>query len=249
MRELAEEIMWEIELGQTPQPRHVALIMDGNGRWAERRGLPRTAGHLRGIRAARKVVEEARRAGIEFLTLFAFSTENWHRDPDEVRFILNLLEAYLRKEARRLAKHSIRVRVIGDRELLPKRLRDAVFFAEEQIVSGRSMELVLAISYGGQNELVKSAQSLAVLCCSGGLHPSQIDAEIFQQHLFLPHLPPIDLLIRTGGEYRVSNFLLWHLAYAELIFLPLLWPQMSGEVLLSCIKEFKSRDRRFGKTA
>lgn len=233
---------------QEQLPRHIALIMDGNGRWAERRGLPRTAGHLRGIRAARRVIEHARKEGIEFLTLFAFSSENWHRHPAEVSFIMKLLEAYLRKEASKLAKHNIRVRVIGDRGSLAESLQDAIRFAEEQTSSATGMELLLAISYGGQQELTTSARLLAEECCSGNLHPSQIDVDLFNQHLCLPHLPPIDLLIRTGGEYRLSNFLLWHLAYAELIFLPLPWPEMNREALQSCIDEFQGRHRRFGRT-
>lgn len=249
MNNLAEDISLPKEVEESPPPRHVALIMDGNGRWGAGRGLPRTAGHLWGIRAARKVVEEARRTGVQFLTLFAFSVENWQRQPEEVSFIMNLLERYLRKDAVKLAKKGIRIKVIGDQALLPQSLLSAVLFAEEETAFCDEMELVLAISYGGQDELVKSAQSLATLCCSGRLHPSEIDRQVFEEHLFLPHLPPIDLLIRTGGEFRVSNFLLWHLAYAELIFLPLMWPEMTAKALHECIDEFRSRNRRYGRTA
>ena len=228
-------------------PEHVALIMDGNGRWANRRNLPRTAGHLRGIRSVRRTVKKACELGIQYLTLFAFSSENWQREASEVTFLMKLLERYLAKESVNLRKEGVRLHVIGDRSRLTFPLQQAIRSVERDTANGMRLKLTLAISYGGQDEIVSAARSLANACVSGVLQQSAINRSVFAKHLLMPDLPPVDLLIRTGGEQRISNFLLWQLAYAELIFLPTLWPEFSETHLSECIEQFKERNRRFGQ--
>lgn len=228
-------------------PGHLAIIMDGNGRWAKIRGWRRGAGHLRGIRAVRRIVAEARETGIPYLTLFTFSTENWQRNTDEVTFLLRLFERYLRREADKLAAEGICVRAIGHRQRLPTELIHAIQLVEARTAFGSKMQLTLAISYGGQDEIVAAAQKLAHSFASSGRSSLGIDRYEFARHLWFPEMPPVDLLIRTGGERRLSNFMLWQLAYAELMFVATLWPDFSARDLRICLAQFGRRQRRFGK--
>ncbi len=227
-------------------PRHVAIIMDGNGRWAQRRGLPRTEGHRAGLKAVRATVERAAERGIEILTLFAFSSENWRRPRVEVQTLLQLLQQALQRELPKLKEHGIRLRLIGDRSRFSGSLQEAIARAEEATRSGRRLTLVIAASYGGRWDVVQAARHLAERVAAGDLSPDQISEELFQQHLSLADLPEPDLFIRTGGEVRISNFLLWHLAYTELYFTETLWPDFDGAAFDLALEAFSKRERRFG---
>lgn len=229
-------------------PRHVAIIMDGNGRWARSRFLPRVEGHRNGAKTVRMVVEECRRLGVEYLTLFAFSTENWQRPAEEVNSLMFLFMQYLASEADKLAENGIRLRACGDLSKLSPKVRDALQAAERRTAEGTSMELILAISYGGREELVHAARAIAEKVQQGALNPSEITADVMRQHLYLPHVPDPDLLIRTSDENRISNFLLWQLAYAEIVVTPVLWPAFNEEEFYRCLREFSGRKRRFGLT-
>lgn len=230
-------------------PQHVAIIMDGNGRWAKFRRLPRVEGHRAGVKTVRMVVEESRRIGVRYLTLFAFSTENWNRPKDEVSSLMGLFASYLRSELAELMQNGIRLRAIGDLERLPGQVRDALYAAQEQSRDRNGMDLILAVSYGGRAEIVGAARKICEKVVAGALQLSSIDENAFQQHLFASDIPDPDLLIRTSDVSRISNFLLWQLAYAEIVVSPLLWPDFSKEEFLRCIREFSLRERRFGLTA
>lgn len=232
-------------------PRHVAIIMDGNGRWARRRGLPRPAGHQAGMGAVRAVVEAALDAGVEVLSLFAFSQENWQRPPLEVRALMTLLEEYIAREIRDLAERQVRVRIIGDRA----RLQGGALRAVERVeadtaratADGARLRLNLFISYGARAELVQAARSLAEDVAAGRLAPEAIDEAAFAARLLTADAPDPDLLIRTSGEQRLSNFLLWQVAYAELVISPVLWPDFGGDDLRAALAEYAGRERRYGK--
>ncbi|HJU90221.1 MAG TPA: isoprenyl transferase [Gemmatimonadaceae bacterium] len=228
-------------------PRHVAIIMDGNGRWARERRLPRPMGHRSGMRAVREVVEGAIEAGLEMLSLFAFSQENWQRPASEIKALMSLLEEYVAREADELTEQGVRVRVLGDLARLHPKTSAAVARIVEQTAHNDRLILNIFISYGSRAELVRAAQALARDVAEGRLTPDEIDEEAFQRKLYTDGCPDPDLLIRTSGEKRISNFLLWQLAYTELHISPVLWPDFSRRDLFEAILDFQSRDRRFGK--
>jgi undecaprenyl diphosphate synthase len=231
---------------QPAPPAHIAIIMDGNGRWAKARGLPRTAGHKRGAEAVRRTVECAREMGVGYLTLYAFSSENWKRPQGEVTDLMGLLRLYLRNEVRTLNKNGIRLKVIGDRSRLGADIVDLIEESEAKTAANVAMTLVLALSYGGRQEIVEAARRLATGVAEGRLSPSQIDDAAVEANLFTAGIPDPDLVIRTSGEKRISNFLLWQCAYAELVFLDVLWPDFGRDDLIAAIRDFHGRERRFG---
>jgi undecaprenyl diphosphate synthase len=226
-------------------PRHVAIIMDGNGRWAQARGRPREFGHRAGMTAVREVVEGAIEAGIEALTLYAFSQENWKRPRGEVTALM-LLELYVRREARDLKARGVEVRVIGRRDQLGPRTRAALDGIVEATAGGSTLQLNLAISYGGRAEIADAARRLAERVARGTLVPEEIDEDLLAEHLYTAGTPDPDLLIRTSGEQRISNFLLWQLAYTELHVTPVLWPDFDREHLFEAVLDYQRRERRFG---
>jgi undecaprenyl diphosphate synthase len=230
-------------------PRHIAITMDGNGRWAVARGLARTAGHKAGLTPVRLCIEECSRRGIEALTLFAFSSENWSRPAAEVASLMSLFVEALDREIEDLHAKGVRVRFIGARKTLAVRLQARIAATEERTAGNRALKLQLAVSYGGRWDLLQAAQHLARECASGALRPEEITEARFAAQLQLAGLPDADLLIRTGGEQRVSNFLLWELAYAELYFTPRLWPDFAVADLEEALDFFSGRQRRFGQTA
>ncbi|WP_420634556.1 polyprenyl diphosphate synthase [Candidatus Palauibacter sp.] len=227
-------------------PTHVAIIMDGNGRWARRRGLPRWEGHRAGMTAVREAIEGAAEAGVSHLTLYAFSDENWSRPPSEVDALMALLEEYVRSQREALTRHSIRVTVFGDRMRLPQAARDAIGELELSTAGGAALHVHLAISYGSRAEIVSVARTLARRCARGKLSPEAIDAECFAGELLTRDWPDPDLLIRTSGEQRISNFLLWQLAYAEIFVTDVLWPDFTREHLFGAVVDYRGRERRFG---
>jgi undecaprenyl diphosphate synthase len=229
-----------------PLPRHIAITMDGNGRWAAARGAVRAAGHRAGLKPVRLCVEECTRRGIGALTLFAFSSENWGRPAEEVGSLMSLFLEALDREVAELHEKGVRLRFIGERRTLPVRLQARIAAAEERTAANRALALQVAVAYGGRWDIVQAAQSLARKCSSGAMQPEEIDEERFEQALALTGLADVDLHIRTGGEYRISNFLLWHLAYAELYFTPRLWPDFSVADLEEALDFFATRERRFG---
>lgn len=228
-------------------PRHVAIIMDGNGRWARERLLPRALGHRSGMRAVREVIEGAIDVGLEVLSLFAFSQENWHRPASEITALMTLLEEYITREVGALHDRGVRVQVLGEVERLTHAARDAVERVTRKTQSNDRLTLNLFISYGGRAELVRAAQSLARAACAGYLTPEDIDEEAFGARLYTAGCPDPDLLIRTSGEQRISNFLLWQMAYTELYISPVLWPDFSRRDLYEAIIDYQNRDRRFGR--
>jgi undecaprenyl diphosphate synthase len=229
-------------------PRHVAIIMDGNGRWAQQRGLPRTAGHEAGARSVREVVRACGELGVEVLTLYSFSTENWARPEDEVNALMGLLEAYLRDETGDLLVNDVRLRGIGEIDQLPVTVRVLLEAAEALTAGNTGLELLLALSYGGRAELVAAIRELARDVRDGALKVEQIDEDLVASRLYTAGLPDPDLLIRTSGDLRVSNFLLWQIAYAELYVTPVPWPEFGREELLQAFEAYASRQRRFGRT-
>jgi len=229
-------------------PRHIAIIMDGNGRWAAARGLPRPAGHKAGLKAVRLAIEECSRRAIEALTLFAFSSENWARPAEEVGSLMGLFVEALDREIDELHEKSVRVRFIGARTSLAMRLQTRILAAEARTAANPGLKLQVAMSYGGRWDIIQATQKIARQCVSGAMLPEEITAEGFAAELALAGLPPVDLLIRTGGEQRISNFLLWELAYAELHFSGQLWPDFSPGDFEEALAFFAARERRFGKT-
>ncbi len=230
-------------------PRHVAIIMDGNGRWAKARGLKRYEGHAEGARAVRDAVETSARAGIDYLTLYAFSVANWARPQIEVRALMRLLVEFARKERAELRQLGIRVNVIGSLDDLPMATRHAVEDLIQYTSQCTGMTLTLALSYGGRQDIVDAARSLAVRARAGLVLPEDIDENFFQSNMTTHSLPDVDLLIRTGGETRVSDFLLFESAYAELVFLPIMWPDFRPQTLLDALDIYGSKERRFGLTS
>ena len=230
-------------------PRHVAVIMDGNGRWAERRGLDRVQGHRAGIEAVRATVRAAHELGVRFLTLYAFSTENWSRPKGEVEALMGLLEHYLVAELEELDRNGIRLRAIGRLERLPEVARVKLEDALERTRDNSEMTVVFALSYGGRAEIADAARKLARDVEQGKLDPEQIDEKTFGAYLYDPELPDPDLLIRTGGEARVSNFLLWQIAYAELHVTEVMWPDFRKNDLVAAVLDYQHRERRYGLTS
>jgi undecaprenyl diphosphate synthase len=227
-------------------PCHVAIIMDGNGRWAKKRRLPRLEGHRQGAKSVRRVVEFCRRNGIAFLTLYAFSTENWRRPRGEVAGLMKLLSQFIDSELNELHANGIRVRTIGELGRLPSELVAKIRAAEERTRKNEKMVLNIALSYGGRQDIISASLKIAAAIQSGSLIKEEITEELFSEFLDTKGLPDPDLLIRTGGEMRVSNFLLWQLAYTELYFTPVLWPDFDEKNFMEAIDEFHSRQRRFG---
>ena len=227
-------------------PRHVAIIMDGNGRWASRRGLPRSAGHRAGLKPVRMCIEHCRQLGIPYLTLFAFSSENWNRPVTEVGFLMNLFIETLEKELDDLARQLVEVRFIGDRSALGAPIVERIEAAEARVVEGAQLRLTIALAYGGRWDLVQAARALAQDVATGALSFEQIDEAAIGRRVSLGGLPDPDLFIRTGGEKRISNFLLWNLAYSELWFCDRLWPEFDADDFAMAVREFGGRERRFG---
>jgi len=230
-------------------PRHVAIIMDGNGRWARARGLPRPAGHRAAMKVVRKVVEECSGRGVAFLTLFAFSSENWQRPREEVGTIMGLFLDALDREVADLHRNRVRLRFIGARETLAVKLAERMASAERLTAGNSGLTLQVAISYGGRWDIVRAARHLAIEAVAGRFDPAEIDEDRFAAQLALAGTPDPDLLIRTGGEQRISNFLLWNLAYSELFFCDVLWPAFTVEHLQAAFDQFAARERRFGMTS
>nr|WP_045223340.1 isoprenyl transferase [Methyloterricola oryzae] len=229
-------------------PRHIAIIMDGNGRWAKQRFLPRTAGHRAGVGSVRKAVEYCAKKGVAALTLFAFSSENWRRPAQEVSVLMELFLTTLEKETDKLHQNNVRLRVIGDRSAFSAELQARIAAAERMTEANQGLCLNIAANYGGRWDIVQAARSLAEQVAAGALQPSQIDAELFDSRTSLAGLPEPDLFIRTGGEQRISNFLLWQMAYTELYFSAALWPDFDEQELEAAIRDYASRQRRFGYT-
>ena len=228
-------------------PRHVAVIMDGNGRWATARGLPRLEGHRRGARAVRAVVEACPDIGIDTLTLYAFSTENWSRPADEVSGLMDLFRNYLRRETEELTKNGVRVVFPGERAPLADDIKSLMREVEAKTAGGRRLTVAIAINYGARAEISRAAKRLAAAAAAGEIDPESIDERVFAASMSCEiDLPEPDLLIRTGGDHRLSNFLLWQAAYAELMFVPQAWPDFSAEHLRRAAEAFAERDRRFG---
>lgn len=229
-------------------PRHVVIIMDGNGRWANARSLPRFAGHREGVKAVRRVVEACKSRGIEALTLFAFSSENWRRPKMEVGLLMDLFVHTLQKEVKRLDRNGVQLRFIGDRSAFDDKLRRLMDEAERQTADNSELKLVIAANYGGRWDMAQAARRLAERVAAGELQAQDIDAERLSQELSIADLPEPDLFIRTGGEQRISNYLLWQLAYTELYFTDLLWPDFDAAALNEALRSFSRRQRRFGQT-
>jgi undecaprenyl diphosphate synthase len=227
-------------------PRHVAIIMDGNGRWAAARGLPRVEGHRRGVEALRRTVRAARELGISFLTIFSFSSENWSRPPSEIKDLLTLLRRFIRNDLADLHKSNVRVRIIGERDDLDRDIRLMLQEAEDLTRDNSGLTLVVAFNYGARQEIARAARRLAKDVAGGKLLPDAISPELLAQNLDAPDLPDPDLIIRTSGEQRLSNFLLWQAAYSELVFVATNWPDFDRSTLEGAIVEYRRRERRFG---
>jgi len=232
-------------LDRTP-PTHVAIIMDGNGRWAKARGLPRIAGHRAGAEAVRRTLTASVDLGIKYLTLFGFSSENWKRPVDEVSDLMGLLRHYIRGEIAELHRNGVRLRIIGDRAKLPNDIVGMIDNAETLTAANDRLNLAIALSYGGRAEIALAARRLAEDAAAGRIAPDAIDEDAFAARLLTAGMPDPDLLIRTSGEQRISNFLLWQTAYAELVFTPTLWPDFAKSDLEKAVRDFHGRDRRYG---
>jgi undecaprenyl diphosphate synthase len=233
-------------LSLTRPPRHIAIIMDGNGRWAAERGLPRSAGHKQGVEALRRTVKAAGDAGVEILTVYSFSTENWSRPKPEVTFLLELFRRFVRQDVAELHAAGVRICMIGTREGLDRNILALVNDAEKLTAHNTGMTLVIAFNYGGRQELVRAMQAMAEKIAGGTLAPHDLSPECVSDHLDTAQWPDPDLLIRTGGEERISNFLLWQSAYTEFVFMPEYWPDFDGHLLDRAVAEFRGRERRFG---
>ena len=238
----------DIDSHQGSVPRHVAIIMDGNNRWARGRGLPGADGHRAGEEALQTVVEATARAGVEVLTVFAFSSENWRRSEEEVRHLMSLFLTALHKRVEELHENGLQLRFIGDRAAFSDELQDGMLRAEERTRNNDGMVLAVAVNYGGQWDIAEAARQLAGQVARGELAAEEVTAGRLQSHLALADLPPPDLLIRTGGDHRISNFLLWQLAYAEFYFTPVLWPDFDEQQLAQAFADYAGRQRRFGRS-
>jgi len=240
------EALTSVQIGEFAVPRHVAIIMDGNGRWAAARGLPRTEGHRRGVEALRRTVRAAGDIGIEILTIFSFSSENWSRPTSEVRDLMGLLRRFIRNDLVELHQNGVHVRVIGERDDLDSEIRRLLEEAEQLTRDNDKLTLVVAFNYGGRQEIARAAQRLVDEVVAGRLAAGDITADRLGAALDAPDLPDPDLIIRTSGEQRLSNFLLWQAAYSELVFVPTYWPDFDRATLESAIAEYRRRERRFG---
>jgi undecaprenyl diphosphate synthase len=227
-------------------PRHVAIIMDGNGRWAKERGLPRLQGHRAGAESVREVMEACIELGVDYLTLYAFSSENWSRPEKEVMALMGLLDRFLDEKAKDLDRHNVRLLAIGQLDRLPLKTRKLLDRIQERTAGHTTLTLVLAVSYGSREEIIQAARSLATDAAAGTLKPSDIDAELFASRLQTAGIPDPDLLVRTSGEMRISNFLLWQISYSEIVIVKKFWPDFRQGDLLETVKEYQRRHRRFG---
>jgi undecaprenyl diphosphate synthase len=230
-------------------PAHVAIIMDGNGRWAQARGLPRFEGHRRGVEAVRRAVRSAIAHDVRYLTIYSFSSENWRRPPDEVAMLMGLLKRFIRNDLAELNRNDVRVRIIGERGNLAPDIAPLLVEAESLTKNNRGLTLTVAFNYGGRQEIVEAARRLAIEVRDGRVDANAIGVEDFAEQLDTAGLPDPDLIIRTSGEMRLSNFLLWQAAYAELVFLPILWPDFDDAAFVSALDQYASRERRFGAGA
>jgi len=230
-------------------PQHVAIIMDGNGRWAKSRGEERTFGHKHAIKAVRDVVNACNEINIPYLTLYTFSSENWKRPDDEVNTLMSLISETLLLEAEEIFTKGLRMHVIGDIEKLPALVREQMMHLVDITKDNKRGNLILALSYGSQNEILNAVKKISAKVKAGELREEEITEKVFEDHLYTKDFPPVDLLIRTSGEVRISNFLLWQIAYAELQFLDILWPDFGKENLFKCIYDYQNKERRFGKTS
>lgn len=237
------------KIDQKNLPRHIAIIMDGNGRWAEKHTLGRISGHRQGAKSVKITVKACRELGIEYLTLYAFSMENWLRPRDEVNALMDLLKEYLRSEIKEMMKHDIRLMVIGNIGIMKEPIRKLLNEAMEKTAHNRGMVLNLALSYGGRDEIVEAVKNIAEDSRVGKIRARSITKELFSRYLYTAEIPDPDLLIRTSGEYRLSNFLLWQTAYTELYFTDVLWPDFRRKHLMEAINDFQRRERRFGLTS
>ena len=228
-------------------PKHVAIIMDGNGRWAKSQNKERTFGHKNAIKAVREAISACNEVGIPYLTLYTFSTENWNRPTEEVDTLMNLLSSTLLQEAEEIFSKGIRIRAIGDLEALPEDVRNQLYNIMELTKNNTKGNLTLALSYGSQKEILNVVKELCKKVKNGDINENDIDEHLFEQHLYTKEIPPVDLLIRTSGEVRVSNFLLWQIAYAEMQFIDVLWPDFTKETFFQCILDYQTKERRFGK--
>ncbi len=226
---------------------HIAVIMDGNGRWAQKRGLPRAAGHKKGAETVKEIAKAANERGVRFLTLYAFSTENWQRPKDEVKTLMDLLRQYLKSDLVELHKHGIRIRFIGERYMLDKDIVESMEQLEQNTADNKGMTLILAISYGSRQEIVAAVRKVAAMVKKGDISESDVDIDLVSDMLYTKDVPDPDILIRTSGEQRISNYLLWQLAYAELFFTKTLWPDFTPNELGEIIDNFYLRERRYGK--
>ena len=240
--------MQDSQLSSEALPQHIAIIMDGNGRWAKERGKPRVFGHKKGVDAVRKTISTAAKLDIKAVTLFAFSSENWRRPEDEVGLLMELFITVLSAEVKRLHKNNIRLRIIGDKTRFSQRLQKKIAQAEELTRNNTGMTLNVAANYGGKWDITQAAKVLAQQVEQGELAPEDITEDMMSNHVAMSDLPDVDLLIRTSGECRISNFLLWQLAYAEMYFTPIYWPEFGEDSLIEAISWFVNRERRFGCT-
>jgi undecaprenyl diphosphate synthase len=231
---------------QAPPPSHIAIIMDGNGRWAKARGLPRFSGHQRGARAVRAAVEGCREMGVSHLTLFAFSSENWRRPESEVNDLMGLLRLYVERELAALHSNGVRITFIGDHAPLSRDIREIIAGAEERTRGNTGLRLIIALNYGGRGEIVEAARRMAAAAAAGDVTVDDIDEAAFQSFFETAGVPDPDLVIRTSGEQRLSNFLLWQVAYSELAFVDTLWPDFTKEHLGAVVQDFQRRERRYG---
>ena len=239
----------EQQIDRSRVPEHIAIIMDGNGRWAKKRGMLRIFGHESGAKAVREAIEAAGQVGVKYLTLYAFSTENWNRPKEEVNKLMNLLVSTLNKEFKRLHENDIRLNAIGNIDELPTKAQQQLTDVIEKTKNNSSLTLTLALSYGSRDELVQSVKKIATKVKNNIISAKTIDESIINEHLYTHNLPDVDLLIRTSGEQRISNFLLWQIAYAELYFTDVLWPDFRKEHLYEALLNYQKRERRFGKTS
>ena len=230
-------------------PQHVAIIMDGNGRWAKSRGEERTFGHKNAVNAVRNAINACNEIHIPYLTLYTFSSENWNRPDNEVSTLMNLLSETLLLEAEEIFTKGLRLHVIGDVEKLPELVRDQLLNVTELTKNNTKGNLILALSYGSQKEILSAVKQISTKVKNGEITEEDIDEELFAKHLYTKDFPPVDLMVRTSGEVRISNFLLWQIAYAELQFLDVLWPDFSKDIFFQCILDYQNKERRYGKTS
>lgn len=244
-----DRMMKENTINPDTLPKHLAIIMDGNGRWAKQKGFLRTIGHENGATAVKRTVEQCARLGIPYLTLYAFSTENWNRPKFEVDMLMKLLVKALKKEVKTLQENNIKLNAIGNLDLLPTAVRKELTEVLDKTKSNTRLTLSLALSYGSRNELIEAVKVISDKVKNNIISSDAIDESVINKHLYTHNLPDVDLLIRTSGEQRISNFLLWQIAYAELYFCEVLWPDFSNEHLLEALQAYQNRERRYGKTS